>query len=225
MNRTCFSGIVCAVMLAATPIANASLLVFTDRTTWLAAAAGTAQLSEDFNSFTSDVLYGSLPAAAGFLTLSVVNGNSDNSWRIDAIPATFSTIPSVNGTTFATVLAAKGYGGTRLSFNSIRAFGFDYAGASYSTSPGLLTTSRGDAISIGVTSIGTKSFLGVIFTAGETFTSLTLSSTGAFAAGIDNVSAFAPAPVPELPTALLLAAGIAGVFTSNKAIRKPSSST
>ena len=207
MKNALLYGVVLLSLGASSP-ASAALQIFTDRSAWHAAAVGTTELSQDFNSYTTDVFYGAVPVTAGFLTLSVVNGRSDASWLIDAVPAEFGTIPDVNGSTFATTLvnSPAGFGGTQLAFAPVRALGFDYAGASYSLSDGILTTSLGDSITVAKSGNDNRAFVGVIYTAGETFTSLTWSS-GAFAAGIDNVSAFQP--VPEPTTALMLCLGIA----------------
>lgn len=191
-----------ATLAATVGSAQAAFTVYTDRAAWLAAAGGAPNLTQTFDSYTSDVLYGA-PLTAGFLTLSVVNGPHDISWRIDAMPATFGSIPDVNGSSFATVLASVSgpvWGGTQLSFAPVRALGFDYAGATYSTANGSFTTSRGDVTLLAPHANAYRGFLGVLYTSGETFTSLTLTTSRDFAAGIDNVAAFSAAPVPELPT-------------------------
>jgi hypothetical protein len=191
---------------------QAGLVTFTDRAAWQSAVGAADAITEDFDSFSTDVLYGATPVTAGFLTLSVVGGPSDNSWMIDSIPAFFSTIPDVNGTTFATTLVAGGFGGTELTFGPVRALGFDYAGATYSTVSGRLTTSQGDSVDIPASDNSARSFIGFLYPSGETFTSLTWSLAGSsgindgFAAGIDNVTAFAP--IPEPVSALLFLAGI-----------------
>ena len=199
---------------------NASPLIFTDKAAWQAAAGGgIGDLFEDFNSFSSDAFYGDTPVNAGFLTLSVVNGASDASWLVDAGVNNFSSIPGVNGTTFATTLVAVGYGGTRLSFAPVAAFGFEYAGSTYSATNGTLMTSLGDAVVLAPTSLGTQSFVGILYTAGETMSSLTWAP-GRFAAGIDNVEAFSSvaSTVPEPTTLLLSVLGVAGVALRKKKI-------
>lgn len=214
MKKALLKGVVLLSTLGATSLASAAFQIFTDRSAWGAAAAGTTELTQDFNSYTTDVEYGPAPVTAGFLTLSVVNGSYDGSWLIDAIPARFESIPDVNGSTFATTLADPlvGFGGTQLDFAPVRALGFDYAGASYSGGDGILTTSRGDSITIAKSDNDNRAFVGVIYTAGETFTSLTWSSPAWFGAGIDNVSVFLP--VPEPTTASMFCIGIAGLVAA-----------
>lgn len=197
----------CAIMLGAviaTP-AHSALTVFTDRAAWQSAAGGVGNLFENFDSYMDDVLYGPAPVVAGFLTLSVVDGVQDGSWRIDAPPTQFGTIPGVNTSTFITTLGvgAGGFGDTLLSFAPVRGLGFDYSGASYSTVAGILSTNLGDSITVAISGNADKSFIGLLYTGGETFTSLkwnedsTLSvSFPAFGAGIDNVEAFSPVPLP-----------------------------
>jgi len=218
-NLTCC--IVAAALLGMPAFGNAALLVFTDRTLWRAASGGgVGNLQQDFDSYTADVEYGASPVTAGFLTLSVVGGPFDSSWLIDAIPATFSTVPDVNGTTFATTLIQKpAYGGTQLSFAPVFAFGFDYAGATYSTVDLTLTTNLGDSVTIARMPDG-NAFFGLVYSGGETFSSLTwsLPGPGEFAAGIDNVEAYseAAAPVPEPASALLTSAGLIAMWARRR---------
>jgi len=182
------------LVFALTGTASAGLQVFTDSALWQAAAGGgNGDLFENFNSFTADEFYyGTNPVVAGFLELSVTNGPGDPSWLIDASPAKYGTIPAVNNSTFATTLTHPDYGDTLLSFTPVSALGFDYAGASYSDSAGILTTSRGESVSLAASGNNTRSFIGLLYTEGETFSSLTWHSSGRFAAGIDNVEAFSP---------------------------------
>jgi hypothetical protein len=201
---------------------DAALLVFTDRTLWRAASGGgVGDLEENFDSYTADVLYGSTPVTAGFVTLSLVDGGSDSSWRIDAIPATFATIPDVNGTTFATTLMSKGggFGGTQLSFAPVVALGFDYAGGTYSTVDLIVTTNLGHSVTIARMPTGTA-FVGLVYDAGESFSTLTWSgpADGYFGAGIDNVEAFSEgtAPVPEPASMFLTGAGLAAIWARRK---------
>jgi hypothetical protein len=206
-----FSVAVAAICVASP--GSAGPVVFTNRTLWQAAAGGTGNLFENFESFLGDTTYSAVPVTAGFLTLSVVNGSSDTSWRIDVIPAAFPTIPDVNGSTFAITLGQgvqTGFGSTSLTFAPVFAVGFDYAGADYSTADGTLTTSRGDSVVLAKSPNSVRSFIGLLYTGGETFSSLTWSSTGSFAAGIDNVEGIGEpgtAGVPDGGNTLLLMGG------------------
>lgn len=168
MKKALIRGAVLLSALGASSLAGAAFQTFTDRNAWQAAAAGTTQLTQDFNAYSSDVTYGPAPVTAGFLTLSVVNGKSDDSWVIDAIPANFGPIPSVNGSTFATTLSLNlgGFGSTQLGFAPVKALGFDYAGANYSGSDVTLTTSLGDSVTVAKSGNNNRAFVGVIYTAG-----------------------------------------------------------
>lgn len=200
MTHAC-TALLCATI--ASP-AHSALAVFTDRAAWQTAAGGIGDQFENFNSNFDDVLYGPAPVTAGFLTLSVVDGQADSSWRIDALPVAFSTIPDVNGTTFVITIGAgfSGFGDTFMSFAPLRALGFDYSGASYSTVDGVLSTSLGDSVGIATSTNTEKSFIGILYTAGETFTSIKWNegvapvTLRAFGAGIDNVEAFSAVPLP-----------------------------
>lgn len=203
MNRPA----ICLAALMSLSVAapsQAALAIFTDRAAWQAASGGIADKSEDFNSYTDDILYGAAPFTAGFLTLSVVAGQFDTSWRIDVLPSAANTIPDVDGSTYLTTIGAGhlGFGDTLMSFAPVRALGFDYAGADYSTVDGVLTTSRGDSFTLTMSGNGQTSFIGLLYSAGETFTSLEWNEGAgpvtfpAFGTGIDNVEAFSAVPLP-----------------------------
>ncbi len=202
------------ILLLSISSSNAALLTFTDRASWQAAAGGgVGDQFENFNSFTDDVGYGPFYAqptvTAGFLTFEVVNGGSDGSWRIDA--PTHNIFTSVNGTSSATALGigepSLGFGDTLMSFGAVRALGFDYAGTVYSKTDGILTTNRGDSITIPKLADGAVAFIGLLYNAGENFTSLewgavatlTTADFEDFGMALDDVEAFStlnPVPVP-----------------------------
>jgi hypothetical protein len=215
-----FSGLLAVfVLIGWAGAASAALITFTDRAAWqTAASGGTGDLFEDFNSYTSDVMYGPAPVSAGFLTLSVADGTSDNSWTIDANADAFGSIPNVNGTTFITTLGlnSPSLGDTLISFGSVSALGFDYSGASYSNADGMLTTSLGDTVNISHESTGSY-FLGLLYTDGEAFTSLQWNSSGSFAAGVDNVEAFSASTAVPAPASIsLLSIGLLGLGISRR---------
>ena len=206
---------------------SAALLVFNDRSAWQAAAGGAGDLFENFDSKTIDEVYGmATPVTEGFITWSV-DGGSDDSWRIDAPPATFGSIPSVNGSTYVTTLAFEinsGFGDTMATFSSVRALGFDYAGASYSSTNTniTLTTSNGDTVSVEALSSG-NSFVGLLYTEGETFNSLRwdalsldANGSGQIAMGVDNVEAFSVSAVPVPAAAWLFGTGLLGLISIAK---------
>lgn len=85
---------------------QAAFAIFTERAAWQAASGGIADKFEDFNSYSDDVFYGPAALTAGFLTLSVVAGQFDTSWRIDALPSATSIISDVDGSTYLTTIGA-----------------------------------------------------------------------------------------------------------------------
>ena len=218
-TRAC-ALIFCTVIAAP---AHSAFTVYTDRAAWQSAAAGVGDLFENFDSYTGDILYGPSPVTTGFLTFSVVGGRSDSSWLIDAPPDTFVDIPGVNGTTFVTTLGvgSQGFGDTLMSFAPVRGLGFDYSGANYSTVSGILSTSIGDSVGVARSANTDKSFIGILYTAGETFTSLLWSegtvsggTFSAFGAGIDNIEAYSPVPLPT--SSWMLASALLGLVAANR---------
>ena len=194
-----------AVLVVMTGQAGAGLLKFNDRETWrLGAGGGTGDLFQNFDGFAVDVPY-NVPGGvdAGFLNLSI-SGGGDSSWRIDAPPDAFGSIPNVNGTAFATTLSA-GLTGARtvLTFDPIGGLGFDF-GRGENGNRGILTlvTSGGQTVSFDNTNGG--GFIGLLLEGSDTFTSLTFTSTTSVFAGIDDVEAFTNPSIVPLPPALPL---------------------
>lgn len=210
MNYQTFlrAALVFPLLVAASLPVQSALVAFTDRAVWRSAAGGTGDLFEDFNSHIEDEFYDPGPLAVGFLMFSVVDGVSDSSWRVDALPSFASSVPDVNGTTYVTALAQENsgfaFGNAFMSFAPMRALGFDYSGADYSTTDGVLTTSTGDVVVITEINGGETAFIGFLYTAGETFTSIEWEAGALkpgqgfrdFAMGIDNVEGFSPVPIP-----------------------------
>jgi hypothetical protein len=201
---------IAATLLLAAGSSQAAFVTFDNEADWLAAIGGSADLAEGFDAVTTDTIYGTgNPVTEGFVTLEVVDGPSDNSWRIDAGTPQFGSIPTVNGTTFATVLGFGGsgsFGDTQLSFEAISAFAFEYSGATYSSDDGRVTTSLGDSVILSRQSSGTY-FLGVVYTGGETFTSITFDTPNngsGFGAGIDNLQALTTPAVVPVPAGIWL---------------------
>lgn len=189
-------------MMGVAGSANSALLTYTDRALWQAAAGGgTGDKYEDLNSVTVDDPYHIDPITVGFLTFST-DLAFDNSWRIDAPPDRFTSIPNVNGSTFATTLSTPS-SNTILSFSSVGAIGFDFGSSSR---PGMqfITTSLGDTTFYTNTTT-TGGFFGILYDAGEKFSSLTWSATvSKVSSGIDNIEAFTtPAVTPAvIPVAI-----------------------
>lgn len=211
-----------SVLILNSAAAAAGPLVFTDRAAWLAAVGATPDRVENFDSFATDTVYGvGLSVTAGFLTFDVDGADSDDSWQIDAAPAAFPAIPSVNGSAFAVTLFNTFYGGTRMSFAPVTALGFEYAGSSYSDSPLALTTSRADVIILQPTALTARSFIGILYSDVEGFDSLTWAGTSQFAAGLDNVEALAAVPEPGTIVLLGLGLTVIGVKLRRRAGASP----
>lgn len=211
--------------------AQAALIIYNDRMAWQAAAGGAPDLNEDLNSVTTDTQYNQTPQTVGFVTFSI-DATADNSWLIDADPAFFGTIPTVDGTTFATFLEVQyyGFGQNVISFPSISAFGFDYSGAGYSgQNNGDFITSLGDMFTINALPAGDVGFIGLLYNEGESFTSIGGVGNGSFdsvfAMGIDNFQAYLPSVNPPPSTSvsepymglfMLMAVGMV-VYRQNRA--------
>ncbi|MGE0861344.1 MAG: hypothetical protein AB7I01_14085 [Gammaproteobacteria bacterium] len=219
----------CCLMFATLPTL-AALTVFTDRVAWQVAAGGGGDLFEDFAAFAVDTPYGAAGTQAGFLTLSVVNGAADDFWRIDVPPAHLASVPGVDGSTYAVTFGIDDgvFGDTLLTFAPVRALGFDYAGAGFSTVDGVLSTNLGDSTVIARLPLGTTAFVGLLYDAGETFTSLEWEAGpfsgnvfSGFGMGIDNVEAFSAVPLPA--TAWFLAPALGMLAWRRRAIshRRP----
>ena len=227
MGLVRFFGFSAAVLLAVSLVrpADASLLTFTDRASWRAAAGGgVGDLTEDFNSVVSDLPYSSLSIRVGFVTLSTSFPFGDDSWRVDAPPDRFpppptsvaSVITNIDGTTFATILAGTlgfdRFGSIPSSVldagQKISAIGFDF-GPSDSGGAALgfpeyhgtviVTTSLGDESSYTNTTT-TGGFFGIVYDDGELFDSLSWSVPNGVMrrySGIDNIEAFTSVDNPD----------------------------
>lgn len=192
--------------------AHSTLIVFTDRTAWqTVAGGGTGDLFEDFNSFTEDTFYGAQhgPVTAGFLTLDLIDtGLNDSSWLIDVTPDNFTSLPSIDDSPYATTIGYEGSHtqvDTHLTFDNVRALGFDYKDGSYGDTAGIFTTSLGDSFELANINSTDTFFLGLLYTEGEAFNSLSWAPASGgigYGIGIDNVEAYSgtsdisPVPVP-----------------------------
>lgn len=210
---------------------NAALMTFDSRESWLSALGAKPDISENFNSITADEIYLGGPSKIGFLTFEAT-GNATNKWRIDAPNNAFTEFAPVDNSAFAIVAAmddGNGPASSSISFDPLRAIGFDYSRANLPRpSDGLLTTSLGDQIKMSSNPATRVNFLGLVYDKGESFTSLSLSALGNFGFGMDNVEVFeavvsadngipAPNPVP-LPAAFwLFGSALLGLFGRNRA--------
>ena len=196
--------------------AQASIVEFTNRAAWTAATGGAAA-SENFNSFTTDALFGlSNPVNlnGGMVLASLVDSSSLNDNAIDAAPL-FSSEHNVDGTSDARVF--NGQSGTPLTplinFGiPVTGFGADfrnlnddilrtqielYSGAS------LLTT-----LTPSIEPFGTLRFWGFASNSGELITQLRFTRVDNDVFGMDNIDIAYTTPVPEPATMTLLGAGL-----------------
>jgi hypothetical protein len=209
-----FGGLI-ASLLSLSSNSDAALVVYTDRSAWQAAAGGIGDKFEDLNGIDVDAVYApsaGAPTQVGFLGFSVVDGSGDETYRIDAPAAQFVSLPTVNGTTFAAAISHP-KGNSQLTFSPVRGFGFDYGAEDYSTTNGVLTTSNGDFVAVEMFNSGNPRFIGLLYTAGESFTSLTWlrdspNTINNYGVGIDNIEAMSSSPVPEPPMVHLLLGGL-----------------
>lgn len=205
------------MMVVAWP-ASAALTVFSDRAAWRAAAGGgTGDLFEDFNAFALDTVYDSSGTQAGFVTLSVVEGESDGFWRIDVPPANLPSVPGIDGTPYAVAFGIDDgtFGDTRMSFAPVRALGFDFSASGFSTVDGILYTNLGDSTAISRLPLGTTAFVGFLYDAGTAITSIKWEAGpfsgnifSGFGMGVDNVEAFSVVPLPTTTWLLGSALGV-----------------
>ena len=219
--RTALAAAV-AVLVVMTGQAGAALLSFDDRESWrLVAGGGTGDLVQDFNGFASDVPYNvSGGVDAGFLNLSI-SGGGDSSWRIDVPPDAFGSIPNVNGTAFATTLSAGAVGArTVLSFDAVGGLGFDF-GRGENGNRGILTLVTSGGLTASFDNTNGGGFIGLLLEGGDTFTSLTFTSTTSVFAGIDDVEAFTNPSIVPLPPALpLLGAALLGLAMFRRCMKR-----
>ncbi len=205
-----------AVMILGLKVSTASAapIVFSDRLSWEAAAGGTPDFFEDFNSINSDVSWNPAPLAIGFLTIdNILNESIFN--LIDAPPTRLSQNPFLDGTT-AMLFHAGGLFSpssdfeNRVTFSSpVAAFGFDIGMNTSSFGVLRFETSEGSfEVSIGPTY--PNQFLGVIFDADEKVNFVDFKSTeGNNTAHADNFAAFSA--IPEPSSFLLATLGLLGI--------------
>ncbi|PTX55697.1 putative secreted protein [Litoreibacter ponti] len=188
---------------------------FTSEANYLTAIGGSADVSENFNSFLADQSFRNSSFDVGPFSLSSSgsNQNRDTQNQIDTDPFSFGTFADVNGSPFAHFFLSAGVTTATISFDTaITGFGATFKELATSTEI-LLTTNLGTRTinqNIGI-DVG---FFGFTLDAGETATALTFSSTNrGDGFGMDNVllSNSTPSPVP-LPAGLPLLLGGMGLL-------------
>lgn len=181
--------------------ADAEVRTFTNRASWRAAAGGgTGDLSEDFNGFVTDTSFADTDVTAGFLTFSSPVGASMFHY-IDASP--FGTPGTLDGTSYVVLRATDNVFSTLVESEPVAAIGFDYVNLNIDGDLNL-TTSRDDFLTVPESS--SLSFFGIVYTEGETITSLHFPGSKGrnLAYSSDNWEAFL---IPEPATVVLLGLG------------------
>ena len=178
----------------------AAPVTFTNQGTFLSAIGGSADITEDFNSFASDTSFqdGTLDVGPFSLTSSGQFHNSFN--KIDVSPFQFGGSVPPNSSPYAGLyLDSRGdtFTSVTLTFDSpIKAFGADFGEIDPNTLISFATASGNGSINT-VLASGLQGFFGFLLDAGEFITSFTFTTPVNDGFGMDNVllSNFAAEPV------------------------------
>lgn len=206
---------------------QAGPILFTDEAAFLANIGGVADITEDFNSYTTDQSFRNGSFDLGTFTLSssgsAQNQNSQNA--IDASPFAFNGASNIDSSSFAHFFLSGGVTTATITFNeAISSFGATFRELSDSTSIGFTTTSGAKSITPGI-GLGVA-FFGFTLDPGEFITSFTFSrASRGDGFGMDNVmlqnatSTPGPGSIPEPSSiALLILALLAFISVKRKAL-------
>lgn len=211
---------VATAALFAVSSASATLMLYSDRGTWLA-ALGSPVMTEDLNSVVADVTFTNGSIGVGDLTIAS-SGGAAGLISIDVPPGVFGSGTGIDGTAFL-----NGAGLTQNSLLTITlpdvatAFGVDTLNYDFGDEQAELFI---NGASIGLTPFKTcglacneTGFVGVIASPDMAFSNIEIriaAGTGAVGAGFDNISYNAAGPVaavPEPTTLALIGLGLAGL--------------
>ncbi len=204
--------ITCVFILGASN-ANATLITYTDRTSF-ETAAGTTTV-EDFQSFVVDTPFHTTPVDVGDFTLSMI-GSPNTSYNYIDIGPPASAETNVNGTTNMRVFTDNSPSFDLIfTFDTaITAFGADFA----NINDDILRTRLLVGSEIATPPINPYPFVSFYgFTSDVAFTSITFEGLENDVYGIDNVTY---SPIPEPTTMLLLGTGLIGLAGFRRKFRK-----
>lgn len=187
-NRALYSFAFIIFAIVTNP-ANAAVIKYNDEATFLAVIGGSADISEDFNSFNTDKSFRNSSFDVGPFTLSSdgADQNLSTQNQIDAPPFSFGDFANIDDSTFAHFFIASGDTTATITFdNDITAFGALFKELSSSTS---LVINTSDGIETVTQSIGQGvAFFGFVLDGGTTMNSLTFSTAvSGDGFGIDDV--------------------------------------
>lgn len=192
---------------------------FTNQASFLSAIGGSADVTVDFNSFTSDTSFqdGTLDVGPFSLSSSGQFHNSLN--KIDVSPFQFGGAVPPNSSPYAGLyLDSRGdtFTSVTLTFDSpINAFGADFGEIDPNTLISFATASGNGSINT-VLASGLQGFFGFLLDAGEFITSFTFTTPVNDGFGMDNVllsnANTGPISISEPSTIPIMLLALIGVF-------------
>ncbi len=198
------------VNVSSVPALPQHAIAFDNRSAWRnAAGGGLGDLTEDFESATSDLNFSGSTQSIGFLKFSESFGGSD--WaRIDSLPFNWGGY-SPNGSAYA-LLRSGGIRRTTVEFPSVYSIGFDYNSGYHGApwdQPMRVDTSSGATFTLPGPGAG---FFGIV--SSQPFSRLTFSGVNEIR-GTDNWGAYATSAVPEPSSFLMALISITGIGLSH----------